>query len=202
MIFNNDKICVSWNRDHNKVIGKGLNGLDLIRADMWLNKEAEEDENSTSRFNENENYLETNPQICTVLHANAKLKYKPGDRLFVHYMAWEWSERTEYGSVIDTNYIFFQIMDDGSFETVNDLYLGEPIYSNEEIQGGIILLGGKKDNLRVKITHVPIMENSRPVCAVGDTVVSIDKNNYEFDYWGTKYIKLTKDEIVGVYVNE
>lgn len=198
MIMMNNRMSVKFNTDHNKVVGIGLNGIEIIRPDKWLNREAEENDETTSRFDENVNYLETNPQICTVVHANCYLKYREGDKLFLNYMAWEWTETTDHGSIIDTDFIMFQIMDDGSLETVDDLYLGEAIYSEEEkTASGIILLAGKKDNLMVRITHVPFNHDSESRgFGLNDIIISTDKNNYEFDYHGKKHIKLMFNEIV------
>ncbi len=194
----NQSIIVEFLTDHNRVVAKGLNGLDIVRPERWLNKEADEEEGT--RFEENVNHLETAPQICKILHTNDKLPYNAGDTVFVHYMAWENAEYTEYGAVIDIDFVFFKINEDGTFEMRKDLYLGHAIYSDEEVTpSGIIMLAGKKDNLRVTITHVP---EKAAVCNIGDTVVSIDKNNYEFDYYGTKYVKLTKDEIIAVCVED
>jgi hypothetical protein len=191
----NGIMMVTFLTEHNHKIGVGMNGLPIIRAEKWLNTEAEEAD-APSRFDENENYLETNPQICVVRHESAQHDYKPGDKLFLHYMAWEWTELTEYGHVVDTDHIMFKINEDDTFELIDDLYLGEAIYSDEEVTtSGIILLEGKKDNLRIRITHLPPNNTS---LNIGDIVISIDKNNYEFDYWSKKYIKIMSDEIVGV----
>jgi co-chaperonin GroES (HSP10) len=115
-------------------------------------------------------------------------------------MAWEWAELTEHGHLIDTDFILFQILPDGTFKLPDNLYLGEAVYSEEEITpSGIIMLEGKKDNLKVKLTH--LAQNNTDL-KVGDIVLSVDKNNYEFDYWGKKYIKIMSDEIVGVINNE
>lgn len=187
-----DKILVIYETDHNKVVGTGIAGKPLLRADLWLNTEAEESD-APSRFDENENYLETNPQICVVSHPSANHEYKAGDRLFVHYMAWEWRELTEDGYVIDTDYILFQIMPDGTFKTAKDTYLGEAIYAENEEVAGFVIAGSKKDNLRVRLTHLP--ENNK-LFGIGDVVISIDKNNYEINYWGKKYVKLTCLEMV------
>lgn len=187
-----DKIIVQFEGDHNKKIGTGIGGKAVLRADLWLNTEAEESD-APSRFNENENYLETNPQICVVVHPSASLAYKDGDRLFVHYMAWEWREMTDDGHVIETDNILFQIMPDETFIPAKDTYLGEPVYAQDEEVSGFVISGNKKDNLRVRLTHLP--ENNR-LFNIGDVVISIDKNNYEFDYWGKRYIKLTHPEMV------
>lgn len=237
---------VEFNRASNKVLAKGIDGVDIVRAEKWISDDgvdkkervesllrkaevsresyhksysaassfreslrvemhyaqqeaeqaAQELAQSTSRFDENTNYLETNPQIAVVKHPNAKLKYEVGDTVFLHYMAWEWAEPTDDGHVIDTDFILFQILEDGTLEMIDDLYLGEAVYSSEEITpSGIILLEGKKDNLKVKLTHLP--KNNKDLKA-GDIVLSVDKNNYEFDYNGKKYVKIMRDEIVGV----
>jgi hypothetical protein len=190
MLGNN--IIVIFDDSHNKVIGKGADNKPLLRADLWLNTEAEESD-APSRFDENENYLETHPQICTVVHPSANHDYKVGDKLFVHYMAWEWREYAEIGHIIETDYILFQILPDGTFIPAKDTYLGEPIHIKDEVEAGFVIAGTKKDSLRVKLTH---LAPNNSLFEVGDVVVSIDKNNYEFDYWGKRYIKLTRLEMV------
>lgn len=190
----NKNIIVRFITEHNKAIGTGINGEPIIRADLWLNTEAElADE--PSRFDENLNYLETNPQICVVVVPNAYADFKAGDKLFVHYLAWEWKELADYGYVIETDYVFFKILPDDTFEMVKDNYLGTPIHHKDEEIGGFIIASTTKDNLQVDITHVP----AESLLSIGDRVISIDKNNYEFDYWGKRYIKLTKEEIVSKY---
>lgn len=234
-----NRAIVKYNTAHNKVLGRGLDGIEIIRAEQWERKESNTDaliekaelyksqyqnaytadskyqthlanrandaiqranesilesQDATTQYQDNENYLETNPQIATILHPNATLPYKEGDTVFLHYMAWEWAEITEYGHLIDTDFILFQIVGD-EIVMRDGVYLGEAVYSDEEVTpSGIILLEGKKDNLRVKLTHIP----KDSILQVGQTVLSIDKNNYEFDYWGKKYIKLSESEIVGV----
>lgn len=192
-----NQIIVAFETDHNKNIGTGIAGKSLLRADLWLNTEAEESD-APSRFDENVNYLETSPQICVVVHPSLNHAYKPGDKLFVHYMAWEWREPANGSHVIDTDYILFQIRADGSFIPAKDTYLGEPIYTKDEEESGFIIAGTKKDSLRVRLTHLP--ENN-VLFNTGDVVFSIDKNNYEFDYWGKRYVKLTRTEIVSKQFN-
>ena len=110
-------------------------------------------------------------------------------------MAFEWAETTEYGEIVDADFIMFKINEDETFELIDNLYLGEEVFSEEIVTtGGIFLSGGKKDNLRVKLTHVP--PNTK--FNIGDTVVAVDKNNYAINYWGKTYIKLMEHEIVGV----
>jgi len=153
-------------------------------------------DNAHTRVDDNMNYLETNPQIAAIIHPNVNLPYIPGDWVFLHYMAWEWAEKTEDGHhLIDTDFILFQILDDGSFKLLDDLYLGEAVINDEEITpSGIILSTAKRDNLKVKLTH---LAPNNQYYSVGDTVLSIDKNNYAFNYNGKEYIKLMEHEIVG-----
>lgn len=193
-----DKIAVRFNTDHNKVVGTGINGLELIRPDHWINNEAEENEDSLTRFEENVNYLETHPQICVVLHPNANCEYREGDTLFVHYMALEWAETTEYGTIIETDFILFQILPDGELKVVNDTYLGKLVYEKEEETNGFAVIKEKKDSLKIKITHVAAKHRQEFGFGIGDTVISVDKNNYAFNYNGEKLIKLTRDEIVSI----
>jgi len=198
MRLNSNLIAVKFNTSHNKIVGNGINGLELIRPDHWINNEDEENEDSLTRFEENVNYLETNPQICSVLHQNANCEYREGDALFVHYMALEWAEITQYGTVIETDFILFQIMPDGELKVVNDTYLGELVYEKEEETNGFVVIKEKKDSLKIKITHVAPNHRQEFGFGVGDTVISIDKNNYAFNYNDKKYIKLTRDEIVSI----
>lgn len=167
----------------------------MYQAVEEANAAIDEAEASTTRFEENENYLETNPQICTVIHSSAHHPYKVGDKLFVNYLAWEWREKTEDGHLIEADSVFFVIGTDGSLSMEPHTYLGEAIYAEDVVTtSGILLSSGKKDNLRVRITHIPPNSDFE----VGDTIVSIDKNNYELTYQGKKYVKITTDEIVGV----
>lgn len=187
-----NKLRVRFDVKHNRLFKVG--GLELIRPDEWLNRE----DNGESKYEENVNYLETKPQICEVLIANDNYPYKVGDVLFAHYMAWETSQ---CGDIITNeafiigDYIFFQILPDGSWKLADNIYIGKQVYTEEIVSpsGIIIDLGKKKENLQVKLTHLP--DNSE--FEVGDTVLSIDKYNYEFTIYPDKYIKLTRDEIAG-----
>lgn len=190
----NKNLIVNFVNDHNKAIGIGINGEPIVRADMWLNTEAEVAD-APSRFDENVNYLETNPQICVVLTENAYYPFKTGEKLFVHYLAWDWKEREGEGYVIEADYVFFKILEDGTFEMIKDHYLGTPVIRKDEEVGGFVIASENKDSLQVDITHVP----SDGSVQIGDRVIATDKYNYEFDYWGKRYIKLVKEEIVALY---
>jgi len=187
---------VEFDKAHNKVLSVGLNGLDIIRADLWIARE--DDGFQGSQFSENTNYLETLPQICTVKHPSVNHPYKEGDKLFVHYMAKECAERVDDYEVIDADFILFQIMPDETFDMVDRTYLGEQVYTEEEITpSGIIVSDRKKDGMKVVITHVP----RRAAVKIGQTVITIDDKNYEINYKGKRYIKLVEHEIVGVVIN-
>jgi len=191
----NGKIGVKFDESHNKTLTKGLNDLDIVRADLWINRE--DDGEQSSKYNENLNYLETKPQIASVTITSASCDYKVGDKIFLHYMAYETAELTEYGWIVDTDFILFQIMPDNTFKMVDGAYLGEQLLTDEVItETGIYLSGGKKEGLKVKITHVP--DNN--LISIGETVVTVDDKQYELNYWGKKYIKLVENEIVGVLI--
>lgn len=191
----NGRIKVKFDVTHNKLIPLGDTGITLIRPDDWLHKN---EENKTV-YAENTNYLETKPQVCTVLEPNSKYPYKVGDRLFTHYMAYETAQLgdlvTQEGFII-ADYVFFTILPDGSWKMTDDNYIGEQIYTPEKVttSGLIYDIGGKKENLQVKITHLP----DSPIVNIGDTVLSIDRYNYEFTIYPKKYIRLTGNEIAGV----
>ena len=192
-------IAGKFDEKHNRSFMIG--DLEIVRADLWVAKHGDEETHTT--FNENVNYLETKPQIFTVTHPSANHNYKEGDKLFVHYMAYETAERMDYGTVISTDFIFFKINEDESIELVDGLYLAESLYTPEDIRpSGIIIGGGKKEALKVRITHVPHNKpkhyEEHPV-KIGDIVLTIDDKNYEFNYLGgKKYVKLLFSEIAMV----
>lgn len=201
----NNKIIVEFDKNHNEVVGKGLNGLDIIRGHAWAT--VSDDEEMAKKYTVNTNYREVHPQICTVLHPSSNHDYKVGDKLFVHYMAAETCEYVGYlgitGYIIETDFIFFQILEDGIFKMVDGLYLGEQQYTAEEIRpSGIFIGGGVKEGLKVRITHIPEKfpkwYKEHPI-NIGDLVLTIDDKQYELDYWGKKYIKLVDSEIVGTF---
>ena len=181
---------VRFDVSHNKTFDIG--GVQLIRPDDWRDTYDEKSQ-------ENTNYLETKPQICTVLIANPNYPFKVGDKLFCHYMAMESSQNGDIltnEAFIIADYVFFTFQPDGTWQLVDGTYLGKQVYTPEQAtKSGLIYdLGGKKENLQVQITHVP---SDAEDVKVGDTVLSIDKYNYEFTIYPDKYIRLTKEEIVG-----
>lgn len=197
-------LCVKFDPDHNRVLELS-GGQKLIMADQWLHK----DDEGKQTFQENLNHLESKPQICTVLIENEDYPYKVGDKLCVHYMAWETSKNGDIvtnEAIIIADYVFFKILPNGDFEMADGIYLGKQVYTEEQkTASGIIFdLGQKKENLKVKITHIPKdmpERNGEQPVHVGDTVISIDKYNYELTIYPDKYVKLTKDEIAGTLID-
>ena len=63
----NGRIKVKFDATHRKIFNVG--GIELIRPDEWLHR----DEGGKTTWAENTNYLETKPQICTVLASNSKI---------------------------------------------------------------------------------------------------------------------------------
>lgn len=217
----NKYLAVRFNSDHNKIYELGNTGIKLYRPDEWAERdeygEIKLDENTgTTKFGYNTDYKDTHPQICVVTAPNPNYPYRVGDKLFVHYMAYETAacgDIETLEAIIIADYVFFRINPDGTWDLSNDTYIGEAVITGEEISpSGIIASLGKKDNLKVNITHVhqpyykknerypELVQNYRtyPVCNVGDTIISIDKYNYEFELDGKKYIKLSAHEIATV----
>lgn len=207
------KIGVRFDQLHNKVLGVGLNGIEIVRAEAW--KSTQDDKDGNSRFEENVDYKETHPQICVVTKTNPDYPYKVGDKLFVHYMAFETAKNGDivtYDAIIDADYVFFTLKDDEIIIS-EDIYIGEPIYSKEEkTKSGIVLAGGKEDSLKIRILHTTapfykylpqIGERAKfltqPIVKPGDIVISQDKYNYHFKYNKKKYVMLKGHEIAAVY---
>lgn len=220
MIFHKNYIKVRFEANDRVVLGD--TGVTLIRPEMWVERDRNDEirtneQDGSTRFGYNVDRKEVNPQICVVIAGNEKFPYKIGDRLFVHYMAYEslLEEDIEtLEAVIDAKFVFFKIENNEIGELANDIYIGEPIINDEVVTpSGILVEQGKRDNLRVKITHVskpyykeikafpgsysPIL--TEPCVQVGDIAVAIDKYNYDFKFNGKTLIKLTSGEIAGVY---
>lgn len=195
-----NKLVVKFDVSHNKSVGKGLNGLDIIRPDMWFDKELED---GTSQFMSNENKLLVHPQIVVVAIGNEK--YKAGDVLFVHYMAKEWEEKIaldgEEHSIIDSGYVIFKMTDDG-YELVDDSFLGDRVIENELVLSSGLILNVMERPIasRIRITHLPkerCLETSE--IKIGDVVLTVDDNQYEMNIGGgQKKVKLTSEEIYAI----
>lgn len=201
----NNFLGVKFDPTHNKVVGKGINGLDIIRPDEWLHK----DDEGKQTFQENTNYLETKPQICTVIVANDNYPYQVGDKLFVHYMAWETAKCGDivtHEAFIVADYVFFTILPNGELKMAKENYIGKQLYTEDIVtKSGIFLQGGRPKSLQIRITNIPQEPPKwygRHPVVKDDIAISCDGYNYEFKYDGQKYIRLKWSEIAGIMVDD
>ena len=200
----NKRIKVKFDATHKKEIKIG--DIILLRPDEWMQRDDDgnikyDPETGAVKWLENTNYLETKPQICTVLEANSKYPYKVGDRLFTHYMAYETAELgdivTQEGFII-ADYVFFTFMPDGSYNMAKEVHFAEQIYSDElKTPGGIILVDKRAELCQVRLTHLP----EESPFKIGEVVVTIDSYNYPLEIDGRKLIMLREHEIVGKVIH-
>lgn len=193
------KIVVEFSETHNKEFQVG--GITLIRPDMWLSGE---DDYGNSSFESNVNKLNVHPQIVTVIVGNDR--YAEGKTYFVHYLSKEWEEKTLIGdkeySLIECGYVLFEIVGD-EYIMEPETFLGTRIFETETTLSSGIILGfeNKNQECKIKITHIP-QERIEEVKSIeiGDTVITIDDNQYEISVNGKdKIVKLTSDEIVAIW---
>lgn len=207
-----NKIGVVFDDNHLKTYDLG-NGIKLHRAETWVGKEG--DEEGFTKTESNVNHLETNPQIGWVVMPNDKYDLKVGDKVFMHYLAFEeFEEKIEIDGkdcyLIEENFIFFT-MENGEYKMRPNTYLGT-IIINEPPKStfGIYLTSQDafKNDLKISITHSPIpvtnehgvfIEN---VCKVGDIVMPIDRSNYPLTVDEVEYVMLKDTEIVAIYGTE
>lgn len=188
MQFTNNHIGVEFDENHNKVHNMG--GIEIVRPDMWEFEQSGAD----TKYQKNTNLKDVNPQIAKVVFPNRKIKLATGEKIFTHFLAIDNADDFEiHGKkckVIPLSSIFFRISEDGNHEMMEDVYLGEQVYSDGiQTKSGIWITpyDKKKESLKVKLTHVP--KNS-PYFSVGDTVLTVDDFQYEIDLDGKTYIKL------------
>lgn len=202
MEMNGPYLLVEMDWTHNKVFNLG--GLELVRPDQWELPE-EETVDQGRKYDVNRDLRQTNPQIATVLAGNMKNRQiKPGQQVFLHYLACDSGEPHVFNGkdclAVKTFQVFFIIHGEHEYEMVDDLYLGEQVYSEQEqTASGIFLTSGmQKEATKVRITHIP---NENAVCKIGDVVVSIDDYQYTLDIHGKQYIKLKEHEITGIMID-
>ena len=198
-----DRLFVDYDMTHNKVFK--INGLDLLRPDIYLFKDGESDNKMEAKVNK----LDLNPQIATVEIDNPKFNLFKGDKVFLHYMAYEWLDINEYELIdnkklycIDAKNVFFKIFED-RLELKEDLFLGEVILENKLTLSGIhINIENKRKESLIKITHIP-KECGKEYKQINvDTIVkTIDDNQYIINYDNKKYVVLKSSEIVGILNN-
>lgn len=191
----NTSVFVRFDFDHNKVFQFG--DVKLVRPDHWT-------ENGEEKAEGNVNHLETNPQVADVLADCENYEVKKGDKVFLHYMAFEWAEEMEFGGqkghIIQGDYILMKIAGE-DFEMIGDTYIGQQQFSKETVLDWGLIMNVEKRPIasKIELTHLPKEPKAeRQELKAGDTVITVDDNQYIFDYGGRQYVKLTGDEIVGV----
>lgn len=207
-----NKIGVVFDEDHLKTYDLG-NGIKLERAEAWRAREG--DEQTITKMETNVNHLETNPQIGYVAMSNDKYDYKVGDRLFLHYLAYEeFDEKIEIDGndcyLIDETFVLFSFKN-GTYEMRPNAYLGRVVIEEPpKTASGIYLTPQEavKNDLRITITHVPVEKDNdhgvliENLCKVGDEVIPMDRYNYPVKVDGEEYVLLNDTEIVGIYATD
>ena len=204
MIATNNKLLVRFEEKHNKFFKLG--DIELIRAETWVHRDQDEDNPSTS-LEENTNGLETRPQIATVVAHNPDYPYVVGDRIWLHYMAYETGEESGLNdgtSFINVEYVFCTLLPDNTFRMAKDIYFGkEVLTTDEKTASGIIInpFGGRPKSCQIELTHAPteLSEKWETPHEPGATVITIDNNQYPSMIDEEKYIMLRHREIIGIY---
>ncbi len=189
----NGRFIGQFDESHQRVIKIG--NVELVRAEMWEAKQGDKDKHTT--FEENFNYLETKPQIAVVTHSNADYPFLPGDKVFLHYMAYEtakYADEATKEAFILGEYVFFTFMPDGTWKMAENYYLGKLIYEKEQkTKSGIIINWNDRPVAnQIEITHAWEGGDYKP----GETVLTIDNYQYVFKHEGQEYVMLRDREIV------
>lgn len=207
MKCNGRYIGVVFDESHLKSYDLG-NGIKLERAESW--RAREDDGETNTKLVTNVNHLEVNPQIGWVAITNSEYNFEIGDKIFMHYLAYEMFEDRIVDSedrevyFVDATYVFFKIKDE--LEMMPNTYLGIPhIEPPPQTASGIFLTSQRevKDELRVTITHEPQSAPNRfgiviPRNAdVGDVVLPMDRSNYYIKLDDKEYVVLKEHEIIG-----
>lgn len=204
----NRNIGIVFDESHLKTYNLG-NGITLERAEAW--KVRDDDGETNSKIATNVNHLEVNPQIGWVAITNDKYPFQIGDKVFMHYLAFEMFEdkivdeedREVY--FVDAGYIFFTIKEE--LEMCPKVYLGiVDIDEPPKTDSGIYLtsLEEVKNEMSITITHAPeIVPNDfgiviPRVAEVGDKVVPMDRSNYNIKLDDKDYVVLKEHEIIGI----
>lgn len=195
-----DRVIVKFDLNHNKVFDIG--GIEIIKPDIWEYEQGESDDKMEGKVNK----LLVNPQIATVMLTNSKHKVSKGDKVFLHYMAYEHAEDNpislgdEECHMINGMFILFKILEEGQIQLMDDIFLGEVILENRLSLSGIhINVFNKRKSATIKITHVPdLCEKTHRFLKPGHIVKTIDDYQYPLTFNNKEYIKLTTEEIVGI----
>lgn len=176
-------------------------GLELLRADRWVIQE-DDGYNGGTKTDVQRDKRITNPQQAVVTGVCDGSEFKPGDQIFTHFLAYETAQWPDDETALIKEHNILFAHRDGELIPVNVNFFGEEVYTEpERTPSGIYVSTQEKvkEATRVLITHVPEKNSG---IKKGDTVVTIDANQYVFTFNGTRYIKLVRDEIIGKIVDE
>lgn len=182
----NDNIIVKFEYDKSSTVVKQDNGLYV--PERYVIEEA--DEEAPTAWGVTTNRKLINPQVIDIISGQYA-----GKRAFVYYGAFEiakWIDDDQ--AIIPEKTILFFI---DPIQCMPETYLGDEVFSEgPRTASGIWLTPTTetKEGVLIKITHVP----SNAIVNVGDTVITVDANQYDLNYGGKKYIKLRESEMIGV----
>jgi len=193
----NDWIFVSYD-DRSKFYHTLPNGVELVIPIVW--EQRDEYGFYTGQRTENLDRKEANPQVCYVLSENPRYpEYKVGDKLFTHYLEYENGDTVlgeVTGKMIKGNSVFFKVGEGGEMLPTKGTYIAERIAGKRFTPLGILLPDWipnfKKCHVRLTVTPTDSPYN------VGDVVLTIDDNQYMFEYEGKVHVKVYDHEIIGV----
>lgn len=194
-----NKVIVRFDESHNKVFKIG--DVEIMKPDIWQYNAGESDDRMEGKVNK----LLINPQVAEVVINNKKNKLAKGDKVFVHYMAYEWKDDNAIDikgvkcAMIDGGQVFFKIVE-GELITQPDIFLGELIHEDKMTMSGIIIsVSNVRRASTIKITHKPKeVKKETNMIEVGMTVNTVDDNQYIVNYNGKDYVVLKSNEIAGI----
>lgn len=204
----NRNIGIVFDETHLKTYDLG-NGISLERAESW--KVRHDDGETNTKISTNVNHLEVNPQIGWVAITNDKYPFEIGDKVFMHYLAFEMfedrivDEQDREVYFVDASYIFFTMNEE--LVMCPSVYLGVvDIDEPPKTESGIFLtsLEEVKDEMSITITHAPESVANDfgivlpRIAEVGDKVMPMDKSNYNIKIGEKDYVVLKEHEIIGL----
>ena len=179
----NNYLYVTFDENH-RFLRTLDGGMEVIVPEMW--EYTDDWGQKNGRMDGNLNGLEANPQIAYVLAGNNN--FNPGDKVFLHFLAWENALKLDLdnysGCFIRESDVFF--VDNGEILMCKDTYLG--IRVMREIFGM-----EAKSECYIELTDVCDGRYGK-----GDVIVTIDDAQYPVQYRDKEYIKVMKNEIVGI----
>lgn len=184
----NGNIIVKFEYDKTLSVVKQDNGLFI--PERYVIEEADEDADTAWGVTTDRKLI--NPQTVYIFSGDYT-----GKTAFVHYGAFEvckWLD-DDY-ALIPEKMILFLV---DPIQCMPGTYLGDEVFGElPKTTSGIYLTPEleEKVGVKVKITHLP--ENHHELITIGAIVITIDAYQYELNYEGKKYIKLSESEIVGI----